>query len=83
MQAYAYIDCIYSYGLIWYVLVYLVCYSQTTECNDGWRTAIKHSYGTESVAQAGEKCCATGGGSWYQVKDPHWTCNPCSQGTYI
>ena len=61
----------------------IVCFSKTTECNGGFseRKAMPHSYGAASVAQAGEKCCATGGASWYQIKDPQWTCNPCSQGT--
>ena len=65
-------------------MFYLVCYSRSIECNgtESGRTTIPHAaYNDASAAQAGENCCATGGGSWYQVGDYSQTCNPCHQGT--
>ena len=65
-------------------LVCLVCYSQNTECNGGDRTIITYSSSAaDSIAQAGDQCCTTGGASWFDAFDTSLTCNLCSQGSYM
>ena len=63
-------------------MFYLVCYSQTDQCDGGEKRTILHSYYSERILQAAEQCCANGVGSWYNPEQPS-ICTPCRQGTYV